>query len=392
MAKYDGLLADLKQKLPNTKNILIALPTDANLDETASGAALFLALSSHGKDVQIVSDKLPQVTQANLYGVGSIKNTISAPSGAMPASSNSDYTLVLEGVATPEGTVPSLEKLDWYAEGGNLNLVFHTMPGQSFQPKSVYPKGSVAPSGSFDLTFVIGGASLANLGNIYSQNQSLFTNVVNIDNSGANISFGQTNIIDSSVSSICEMMSDIIPSLGLPFDRDIATNLLAGIFDVTSGLTNNLVGPDTYTAVGNSLRVGGQKPPNGGSNIQPTAAVGGFQTPVSQASSATSMMDFSAFMKPPQAQPITATSAPAMSETPQPFSSANNKPEETFTVPPVASVLPNEAFQTPPTPSPEPPKTYQSSPEERPAGERVVTDSPEPGWLTPKVFKGTSVG
>jgi hypothetical protein len=403
MAKYDGLLADVKQRLQNAKSVLIALPSDSNLDKTASGAALFLALQSHGKDVQIVSDKLPQVTQANLYGVGSIKNTISSPTGAMPTASNGDYTLVLEGVATSEGTVPALEKLDWYAQEGNLNLVFHTMPGQSFQPKSVYPKGGAAVSGSgnFDLVFVIGSSTPANLGNVYNQNPTLFsTNVVNIDNSTSNTSFGQPNIVDGGVSSVSEMMTEIIPALALPFDRDIATNLLAGIFEVTENLTNPQVGPDTYTAVGNCVRVGGQKPMGGGQPTVNTATVSGFQTPFANSqpsptppSSAQPMMDFSAFMQPAGSQPISPAPAPAMSEMPQAFAASNNKPEETFTVPPVAAVLPNEAVQATPAPvAPESPKSYQSSPEERPAGERVVTDSPEPGWLTPKVFKGTSVG
>ncbi len=31
------------------------------------------------------------------------------------------------------------------------------------------------------------------------------------------------------------------------------------------------------------------------------------------------------------------------------------------------------------------------SPEERPAGEGVITEA-EPDWLTPKIFKGTSIG
>ena len=48
-----------------------------------------------------------------------------------------------------------------------------------------------------------------------------------------------------------------------------------------------------------------------------------------------------------------------------------------FTVPPVVSSTGNQS---------------QSSPEERPLEEGVVSETVEPEWLTPKIFKGTSVG
>jgi len=34
----------------------------------------------------------------------------------------------------------------------------------------------------------------------------------------------------------------------------------------------------------------------------------------------------------------------------------------------------------------------QPSPEERPAEEGVISETVEPEWLTPKIFKGTSLG
>src|SRR5206468_2093409 len=104
---------------------------------------------------------------------------------------------------------------------------------------------------------------------VYSQNQSIFSgvHVVNIDNQPTNTSFGQTNIVDTGASSISEILTDIIPSLGLPQDQDIASNLLAGIFESTGSLVNEKVGPDTYVAVGNLLRAGGKKPTTSGTPV-----------------------------------------------------------------------------------------------------------------------------
>ena len=60
-----------------------------------------------------------------------------------------------------------------------------------------------------------------------------------------------------------------------------------------------------------------------------------------------------------------------------------NEPQE-YTTPPV--VTPIDAGDHAPQ------AVVQPSPEERPAGERVISETPEPDWLTPKIFKGSSLG
>ena len=56
MAKYDSQLTELKNLLPTAKNILIALPTNADIDKLASGLALFLILQQQGKEVTVACD------------------------------------------------------------------------------------------------------------------------------------------------------------------------------------------------------------------------------------------------------------------------------------------------------------------------------------------------
>lgn len=347
MAKYDNQIAELKNLLPNAKNILIALPVGVDIDKFAAGLALFLAFEQQGKQVQIVSEDTIRVAQANLFGVDHIKNTISSGSGG-------DLTIVLEGVVS-NGSVPALEKLDWFPEGSNLNLVFHTLPGQTFKPANITPK--YGASGGFDIIFTIGAASLDALGSIYSTNSQAFSgHIVNIDSQAGNTNFGRINIVDSNTSSISEIMTDLIPSLSLPFDSDIASNLLAGIFDATANLSNQKVGADTYLAVASCLRVGGRKPTN--SNSAPAQNTG-----------------TTSFNQPSQGLDLSAL-FPS-----QPPSQPEEIPTQSFTVPP--AVTQNSQLQPIP------------SAEERPQREGLNSADSievEPGWLTPKVFKGTSVG
>ncbi|MBI2600649.1 hypothetical protein HYW42_01735 [Candidatus Daviesbacteria bacterium] len=318
--QYDSQLTELKNLLPAAKSILIALPIGASIDKLASGLALFLSLQQQGKEVSIVSDDNVNVSQAYLFGVDRIQKNVSQAGGA-----GGNMTLVLEGVAASDGTVPALQKLDWFAENNNLNLVFHIMPGQTFQPAKITPKYQVS---GFSLVFVIGATNLNNLGNLYTQNSQMFSgaHIVNFDNQTSNSNFGQTNLLDTNAASLSEMTQSVISSLGLPVDADIASNLLAGIFEATNNLTSSNVTADTFISVADCLRAGGKKPQ-------------GIQTQEGP------KLELNQFMPPSQ----------QVTQTPQ------NQPSQ----------------------------------EERPAGEGLRSAESvevEPEWLTPKIFKGSSIG
>jgi len=336
--KYDAQLTELKTLLPTAKNILIALPANSSIDQLAAGLALFITLESSGKQVSVACDDTIMVGQSHLFGVDHVQKTLSSTDGG-------NLTLTLEGVAASDGTIPALEKLDWSAEAGNLNLVFHVLPGQTFQPAKIVPHYQ---GGGFNLIFVIGAVNLNALGNVYQSNSQAFsgTHVVDIDNQIANTSFGQTNILDANAFSVSEVLTSVITDLGFVLSSDAASNLLAGIFDATNNLTNEKVSAETYVAVANCLRVGGRKP---GVLVQ--------STPVQ----ATPAYDWNALM--PKNQTV--------------------NPQTDYTVPPVVSsaqiVDQGDDHSMP-------------SPEERPAGEGVISETVEPEWLTPKIFKGSSIG
>lgn len=339
--QYDNQLTEVKTLLPAAKSVLIALPTGSSIDKLAAGLSLFLLLEQQGKEVFIVCEDTITVGQSHLFGIDHVQKTL-------PQTGGGNLTITLEDVASADGTVPSLQKLDWFAENNNLNLVFHVMPGQTFQPSKIVPH--YAGSG-FNLIVTIGTNSLSNLGGVYNQNPQIFSGVhiLNIDNQSSNTGFGQTNVVDTSASSISEMLASIIPGLGLNLDADSASNLLAGIFEATNNLTSPNTSADTFMAVANCLRVGGKKP-------QPQQPGLG--------------LDLSGLM--PEQQP------------------APNYQPEPFVTPPV--VTPSQSQQPADASQQVTTSENQPSPEERPVGEGVVSETIEPEWLTPKVFKGTSIG
>lgn len=260
MADYLTQLGDFPSKLASSKRILVALPGDFSVDSLASSLALALALQKAGKNVFVVSEGTPLVSHSNLYGIGDIKS-------AVPTSGEGNFIIKLDGVVDPSGqmnTVPSLEKLDWYPEGSALNLVFHVVPGQRFEPTKV--DYSHETSG-FDTIFVVGAAALDNLGAIYLKNASAFSKatVVNIDTDSSNTQFGNINVVDSQASSIAEMMVSLIPNLGLAMDTDIASNIVAGLYNATANLTQK-VNANTFAAVAAAMQSGGKLPEGGHSS------------------------------------------------------------------------------------------------------------------------------
>lgn len=338
--KYDSQLTELKSLLPTAKSILITLPANASIDILSSGLALFLTLETSGKQVSIVCQDSIKVGQSHLFGVDQIQSNT-------PSTDGGNLTLTLEGVAASDNTIPALEKLDWFAENSNLNLVFHVSAGQTFQPSRIVPRYQ---GSGFNLIFVVGAVNLNALGNIYNVSPQVFsgTHIVNVDTQVANTSFGQTNILDTGVSSLSEVMSNLITDLGFNLSSDSASNLLAGIFAQTNNLTDIKANAETYMAVANCLRVGGRKPSNINNTIQPN----------------TQPYNWSALMQ-----------KPIKSEQKEPAPLDNSGDDST-------PANAQSSVQ----------QVDQPSPEERPYQEGVISESVEPEWLTPKIFKGSSIG
>jgi len=384
--KYDTQVNELRNHLNSAKNILVALPATITQDKLAAGLSLFLALTASKKEASIVTSDSPKVSNSSLFGVGQVQNSL-------PKTSGGNLTITLEGVVASDGTVPALEKLDWYPEGQNLNLVFHVLPGQRFEPARIIPSYA---GGDFNLIITVGAPSLSALGSIYEQNQQIFSGVpvINIGNEQSNTPFGTVNVVDSEVSSISEIVALIMQALGLPIDADTASNLLNGIYSSTANLTKG-VKPDTFMAVGTLVQAGGQIPqgepglPNTSVQSQPQEQPA--QEPVqssapSQPAPEPQVVPTNPLAVPqPSAENWKANFAPLNQVFGFPVQPENAHPaqapqNDNFVVPSAV----NEPSQNP----------SQPSSEERPMGEYVgssnpeIPSNPDPDGLTPKVYKG----
>ena len=350
--KYNSELSQIQPILATAQNILIALPSEINIDKLASGLSLFLSLKTLDKNVSIVTEGIIKVGHSDLFGVGQVGSQINSNKGG-------NLTITLGGVVSPDGKVPALQNLDWAptgAEKKDLKLTFHVMQGQKFEPTFITP---AFEGGGFDLIFVLGAENLNVLGSVYANNTQTFSGsqIVNIDNQENNGKFGTINVVDTQTPSLSEMAGQIIMGLSIPFDGDMATNILSGIFGATKNLSGSKVGAETYEMVANCLKAGGKKPNFADDLLGKSAIDIAPQTPAQSTQDAPNGVSQGFDLSKIFNAPVN-------------ISVASSSGGDNFMVPQVVSSDP------------------QPMPEEVVVGERVETEFPEADWLTPKIFKG----
>ncbi|MCX7881538.1 MAG: DHH family phosphoesterase [Patescibacteria group bacterium] len=221
---------------------IIALPTNPSFDAVTSGLSLYLSLISLGKTCAIVCDS---PVKFDLVGVDKIQNSLSV---------NGDNLVI---------SFP-------YTDGA-IDLINHNISGNYFNliiiPRPGYPK--LDPSqvkysysgGKFDFIITIDAPSLNSLGEIYLNNQNQFQGkeIINIDRHLTNTSYGTINFVNKTAASLSELVFKILQNLRINFDKDIATNLYAGLSASTNNFTAYSVTAETFETAAQLLRLGAIK-------------------------------------------------------------------------------------------------------------------------------------
>jgi len=242
-------LQKLQQALSPAQSILVTMPQSLNLDKVAASLALYLSLKKTGKAVTVVCPQSIKVEFSQLVGVDKVTDKIG----------NRNLTVSFDYVKD------SIEKVSYNIEGSKFNILI--------QPKTGYPpldakKVSYSYSGTdSELIFIIGTQRFEDLGRLYENERSLFSEkqVVNIDYNPKNTGFGEINIFNPQASSYSEIVAIILKTINLPCDGDIATNLLLGLQSATNNFQSPNVSADTFEVAAYCLRAGakwiGEKKP-----------------------------------------------------------------------------------------------------------------------------------
>ncbi|MGB9882987.1 MAG: DHH family phosphoesterase [Microgenomates group bacterium] len=242
MNNHQNTLSRIVEVINKGQSGVIIIPSNATADAVAAATSLYLGLIKIGKNVALASSQKPEF---DLVGVEKFQNTISAGGDSLMIS----FPYV-------EGAI---DKVDYNIQGENFNLII--TPRVGF-PKLDPSKVSYSYTGGVvDFIVVIDAPTLNSLGAIYTDNQQQFVGreIINIDRHLTNTYYGTVNFIDKTISSVSELILKILQILKVEMDKDIATNLYAGIAASTNNFTSYSTNANTFENIAFLLRSGAIK-------------------------------------------------------------------------------------------------------------------------------------
>lgn len=236
-------LSVLQQALSPAQNILVAIPKNPSLDKAAASLSLYLSLKKAGKTVTVACPQQMTVEFSQLVGVDKVSDKMG----------KKDMVISFDYVKD------SIEKVSYNVEGNKFNLVIQ--PKRGFPPLDAKNVSYSYSGGGSDLIFVIGAQRLEDLGRLYESKKNLYgeKTVVNIDYHPQNTQFGKINMFHPPASSYSELVVSILKGLNLPFDQDVATNLLVGLQSATNNFQSPSVSADAFEAAAYCLRAGAKQ-------------------------------------------------------------------------------------------------------------------------------------
>lgn len=213
MTEINSIIKTIKQ----AKQVAIVLPKELTLDVYCASVALTELINKSGISASIFSSSVSAPATPFL------KNSI----GLTNSFSKGDQLVIKVSNKNTEAKEIRYEK-----DSDGLSIFVTANNGQ-FKDIDV----SVLPNmGVFDLVVILGAANLESLGELYTKNTKLFfgTPTINIDVNPNNEYFSKLNLIEPTVSSLCELIYDIAVKFDVDLTENINTSLLAGIISETA--------------------------------------------------------------------------------------------------------------------------------------------------------------
>ena len=221
----------------------IVIGSTYTVDEMGAALALYLALSSKGKDVTVISTKQPLVEVSNLVGIDKVKPGFESETGDLV-------------VSFPYQN-DEIGKVSYTLEAGFLNII--VKPKDNFlsfgEEDVIFKRAGDVPS----VLIAVGVKRLSDLSSLFSIEGLKDTTIVNIDKMGNNESFGDVVIVSQTASSVSEQAANILLTLSYPIDPDIAQNLMSGIVTSTGNFQSPRTSSLAFEMAGVLLRNGARR-------------------------------------------------------------------------------------------------------------------------------------
>lgn len=246
----NNLVQKIREELSKSESIAIAVGKNPSVDSMAAALSLYLILKEANKKVSVISPTEPLVEHTSLVGVDKVTTSVSGGGGP-----EGDFVVSFPYV---EGEI---EKVSYTLENGYLNIIVKST-GQplSFDEKDVrYTKGTGGGGGAFNLLITVGMPVLSDLGGLLDKDKMRDVKIINMDNKQENQGYGDIVAVSPSFSSVSEQVADMVLTLGIRIDKDIAQNLLNGITYSTRNFQADHTSPLAFEIASFLMRSGAQR-------------------------------------------------------------------------------------------------------------------------------------
>jgi nanoRNase/pAp phosphatase (c-di-AMP/oligoRNAs hydrolase) len=224
------------------QDIGIVIGSHQTLDTIAASLSLFLSLSQRDLKVQIVSKKEPTVEVSNLVGIDKIRSNFVG-----------NTTKLVVSLPYIKGEV---EKVLFTEQPNFINFHLTAAEGRNITSFNTNDVKLSWEGGAPKAIITVG---VGNIDEISSFLDTQSAKIVNIDNYQGNSRFGDVVIVDEAFSSLSEIVGKIIKDSSMPFDQDIAQNILDGVLFATRNFTKNNTSPIAFEVASSAMYQGAQR-------------------------------------------------------------------------------------------------------------------------------------
>jgi len=231
----------LKEYFESSESIAVILGQKPTVDQLALASALYEGCKNLGKEVGLYSPK--KIKDEHFSSLKELQTELGKQNLVVSFDYNEE----------------AVDKVSYHI-GEETNKFFLTVkPKKGIKPLDPKSVEFSYAGADIDLIFLIGVHDLETLDQLYFSYESLYKNnyVVTLHNFKPEI--GTTQFDLSSSSSMSESMVDVIESLGMQVDENMATTLLMGIEHTTKNLQSLSTTAETFEKVARLLRAGARR-------------------------------------------------------------------------------------------------------------------------------------
>lgn len=226
----------------NAQDIAIVVDKHADLDAVSAAASLFIGLQDLGKTVRLF---VPNQVKKDERLIGLEQ---SAPSFG--------HQNLLISFAYSEEQV---DKISYHIGEETKRFYLTVKPKKGAQPLDTSTMELSYTGAEPDVIITVGVSNLEDLDELYIGYEDTYSNTTLIAMHEYEVNFGVLQLTSMGSSSMAEVIVDLLRQLGASFSPAVGTNLLLGIEDKTRGLRYGTLTADTFSAVSDLLRAGGER-------------------------------------------------------------------------------------------------------------------------------------